>query len=325
MPWTSKSDIVAGHRIKSAWFLDLYNSLDGTMSDQPITIANNLTVTGTISSGGQTFQSASTSSVALIAKGVSGQTADIFEVQDFQANVQVKVASSGALTANQGITVSAGGITVTNGNAGIGVVPLAQLALRIGGTITALGGSAFAMQSDANLTLKAAATNDNLFGWYFNGPTWNANGQTGLSAYGARINVGTVPAGFTNAVCLSIDPPSGASGLNLGIDSAGLTRLQVATGIGVVPNESNARLMVQGSTADSTKISLRAQNSGSTDLFYVRNDGFLFLAPAAGSLGFFAASGVTKQTVTGSKGANAALTSLMSALAAYGLVTDSTT
>ena len=38
-----------------------------------------------------------------------------------------------------------------------------------------------------------------------------------------------------------------------------------------------------------------------------------------------AKQGAAKQTVTGSKGGNAALASLMTALAAYGLVTDTTT
>ena len=42
-------------------------------------------------------------------------------------------------------------------------------------------------------------------------------------------------------------------------------------------------------------------------------------------LGFYGATAVTKPTVTGSKGANAALTSLMAALSSLGLVTDSTT
>ena len=42
------------------------------------------------------------------------------------------------------------------------------------------------------------------------------------------------------------------------------------------------------------------------------------------ALGFFnAATPATKQTVTGSRGANAALASLLTALATYGLVTDS--
>lgn len=47
------------------------------------------------------------------------------------------------------------------------------------------------------------------------------------------------------------------------------------------------------------------------------------LRPA--TLGFFDGVGIAKPTVSGSKGANAALASLMTALAAYGLVIDSTT
>jgi hypothetical protein len=44
------------------------------------------------------------------------------------------------------------------------------------------------------------------------------------------------------------------------------------------------------------------------------------------TLGFFATTpGTAKATVSGSKGANAALASLMTALAGYGLVTDTTT
>lgn len=42
-------------------------------------------------------------------------------------------------------------------------------------------------------------------------------------------------------------------------------------------------------------------------------------------VGFNTTAPIAKPTVTGSKGANAALTSLMTALAAYGLVVDSTT
>lgn len=44
----------------------------------------------------------------------------------------------------------------------------------------------------------------------------------------------------------------------------------------------------------------------------------------AGNIGFFGASPAAKPTVSGSKGANAALTSLLTALATLGLVTDST-
>jgi len=43
------------------------------------------------------------------------------------------------------------------------------------------------------------------------------------------------------------------------------------------------------------------------------------------NLGFFTTAPTTKQTVAGAKGGNAALTNLLTALAAYGLLTDSTT
>ena len=42
-----------------------------------------------------------------------------------------------------------------------------------------------------------------------------------------------------------------------------------------------------------------------------------------GNLGFFNTAETTKQTVTGSRGANAALASLLTALANYGLIVDS--
>jgi len=54
--------------------------------------------------------------------------------------------------------------------------------------------------------------------------------------------------------------------------------------------------------------------------------GLVQVASASGvALGFFDGSGVTKQTVTGSRGGNAALASLLDALEAYGLITDSST
>jgi hypothetical protein len=49
------------------------------------------------------------------------------------------------------------------------------------------------------------------------------------------------------------------------------------------------------------------------------------LGSATASMGFFGGSGATQPTVTGSKGGNAALASLMSALSNLGLVVDSTT
>ena len=49
------------------------------------------------------------------------------------------------------------------------------------------------------------------------------------------------------------------------------------------------------------------------------------LGGAASAVGFFGSSGAVKQTVSGSKGANAALTSLIAALVAMGAITGTTT
>jgi hypothetical protein len=49
------------------------------------------------------------------------------------------------------------------------------------------------------------------------------------------------------------------------------------------------------------------------------------LAHTGSSFGVLNTAPVTKQTVTGSRGGNAALASLLADLVAYGLITDSTT
>lgn len=49
------------------------------------------------------------------------------------------------------------------------------------------------------------------------------------------------------------------------------------------------------------------------------------LVPRSGPINFFGAAPVAQQAVTGAKGGNAALASLLTALAAYGLIVDSST
>lgn len=64
--------------------------------------------------------------------------------------------------------------------------------------------------------------------------------------------------------------------------------------------------------------------SGANQLQLMRDGaGALVLGGASSNVGFFNGAGTTKQTVTGSRGGNAALASLLTALAAYGLLTDS--
>ena len=68
---------------------------------------------------------------------------------------------------------------------------------------------------------------------------------------------------------------------------------------------------------------LRAKGSGYACL--VDGSGNRGILVGTSTLGFFENAGATKQTVTGSRGGNAALASLLTALAAYGLLTDSST
>lgn len=62
-----------------------------------------------------------------------------------------------------------------------------------------------------------------------------------------------------------------------------------------------------------------------SDQAVVGNNTPLIISSGSGSLGFFGHTPAAKQTVTGSKGSNAALTSLLAALVAHGLITDTTT
>lgn len=51
----------------------------------------------------------------------------------------------------------------------------------------------------------------------------------------------------------------------------------------------------------------------------------VILGSSANALGFFSSNGTTKVTITGSRGANAALASLLTALSGHGLIVDNTT
>lgn len=81
------------------------------------------------------------------------------------------------------------------------------------------------------------------------------------------------------------------------IDNTGYVGMDIST--------SNARIFTD-KRGTGTAVSLIVQKSG-------------------GTLGFLGTGGVTKQIITGSRGGNVALASLLTALAAHGLITDSTT
>jgi hypothetical protein len=65
---------------------------------------------------------------------------------------------------------------------------------------------------------------------------------------------------------------------------------------------------------------------GNTKIFIGKSNGLVISIGGTGAqIGFFHATPVSKPTVTGSKGGNVALTSLIAAFVALGLITDTTT
>ena len=88
-------------------------------------------------------------------------------------------------------------------------------------------------------------------------------------------------------------------------------------------NNNGAYFYMDGPDAGGTnRIVLIADPDNYTDI-YARD--YLGIRVGNGTLGFYNNSGTTKQTVSGSRGGNAALASLLSALANIGLITNSTT
>jgi hypothetical protein len=117
-----------------------------------------------------------------------------------------------------------------------------------------------------------------------------------------RIGDGSLAAAFT----LSIQNSSGVSKFG---QSAGANNFLTGSAAGdlCVYTETDTKKILVGGTGQAPVVAVKHNNA------------------AAGEVGFFSATTAAKQTVTGSRGANAALASLLTALAAYGLLTDSST
>lgn len=103
--------------------------------------------------------------------------------------------------------------------------------------------------------------------------------------------------------------------------SAFLASLEVLNNGGSI----NAWARVAASNVGVVQISAQSQNANATLSMYGKGTGGTQIEIGGGYLGFFGAGGVVKQTITGAKGGNAALTDLLAKLATMGLITDSTT
>lgn len=87
---------------------------------------------------------------------------------------------------------------------------------------------------------------------------------------------------------------------------------QASAGNMLFRSNNTTKLTISGSANTLNNTTVDIQSGGTSR---IKTDGT--------GIGFFATAPATKQTVTGSRGANAALASLLTALATYGIVTDS--
>lgn len=153
-------------------------------------------------------------------------------------------------------------------------------------------------------------------------PIINASTATLTTAYGIYAEQQT--AGATN---WSVYAPGGNSlfgQIRVSQSTASPADIQLHT------NESLRWIIRKNTTAESgsnagsdLEIIARSDAGGAvaTSMTFIRSSGGVRHENVP--LGFFATTPQTKKTVTGAKGSNAALGSLLTALAAYGLITDS--
>lgn len=97
-----------------------------------------------------------------------------------------------------------------------------------------------------------------------------------------------------------------------------------ANGIGISLSSTGALVVASNKLAaqvDGTTVQIVSNKISLGSLAFTP----LPLGKSGGSIGFFGATPATQPTVTGSKGANAALGSLLTGLAALGLIVDTST
>lgn len=165
-------------------------------------------------------------------------------------------------------------------------------------------------------------------------PTLNAEGEI------TAVAVTAPGAGYTWAVCrvdaenvaqqqIAFYPAFSGASSAFRADGTGSVKFGNGDGLGLEVFAPASSIKwphaLGGAAGQQAKITV-VSNAANDDLIvYGKGTGSIILGLAGNKLGFFQAAGTTKQTITGSRGGNAALASLLTALAAYGIITDGTT
>lgn len=148
------------------------------------------------------------------------------------------------------------------------------------------------------------------------------------TGFNSQINAIATNVVVTAAGAVTVTTPTFSISGGLNVNDSGATAGQVlaSDNIGVngaIALNSSVRIAAKGTGTSSSTYTFGAYDSGNTVLFYVRDDGGILLSKSGGLVGFYGTSPASKQTVTGSRGGNAALASLLTALANIGLITNS--
>lgn len=182
--------------------------------------------------------------------------------------------------------------------------------------------------TDASLSLRSKGTGKLFLGQhranYLGVAGSNSTGErASLEALGSDtdINLQLVPKGAGTTIIYGTAPEIAAEGAATNID---LIVSGKGTGDVILSGQRTNYILAQGHNTGAAPT--LKPDGGDTNIglnIYAKGSGTVMIGFTGQTVGFYGSAGTTKQTVTGSRGSNAALASLLTALAGYGLITDS--
>jgi hypothetical protein len=126
-----RGNIKTGQRLRTRWITDLYDLLNGAMTDTDVTLGRNLTVRGALSTIGAVSQvSPGPTNVPLTVIGAFGQSANLIEAKDSGGNVLFAVGANGVLSPvriNDFTLAQHNHLTAAQGGAIAGWIPLGEI------------------------------------------------------------------------------------------------------------------------------------------------------------------------------------------------------
>lgn len=225
------------------------------------------------------------------------------------------------ITAGDQVNLNSTLTTVSDGlNVGTPATDATTGRIRTEDSITSESNSIASLGSQAGLVFEDRATSD-LWQWYGNTTArlWNGSADTISISSAGLLTVMETDSGTTNVVDV-IDlrrDSSGTPGVGFG------SNLRINLETSTTPDQPAAVFQTTWQTAThasrKARITMHAYDTVARE--FIRGEA----SGSAAMLGFYGTAATAKLTVTGAKGGNAALTSLLTQLATLGLITDSST